>query len=139
MSATFNPKIAVKAPNRNRFNLSYYTRLTSKMGDLVPVLCKKIVPSDEFKVSISAITRLAPLANPVYDRVRIDYDAFFVQNRIIDKQFKEFLTGGIGLYGEESTEGMTNITCKIEHKSGNLRGGLLDYLGFNFGDDTNQS
>lgn len=134
MSATFNPKIAVKAPNRNRFDLSYYTRLTSKMGDLVPVLCKKIVPSDEFKVSISAITRLAPLANPVYDRVRIDYDAFFVQNRIIDKQFKEFLTGGIGLYGEDSTEGMTNITFQIQHTSGNLRGGLLDYLGFNFGD-----
>lgn len=134
MSATFNPKIAVKAPNRNRFDLSYYTRLTSKMGDLVPVLCKKIVPSDEFKISISAITRLAPLANPVYDRVRIDYDAFFVQNRIIDKQFKEFLTGGIGLYGEESTEGMTNITFQIQHVSGNLRGGLLDYLGFNFGD-----
>lgn len=134
MSATFNPKIAVKAPNRNRFDLSYYTRLTSKMGELVPVLCKKIVPSDEFKVSISAITRLAPLANPVYDRVRIDYDAFFVQNRIIDKQFKEFLTGGIGLYGEESTEGMQNITFTLSYNQGSNRGGLLDFLGFNFGD-----
>lgn len=133
MSATFNPKIAVKAPNRNRFDLSYYTRLTSKMGELVPVLCKKIVPSDEFKVSISAITRLAPLANPVYDRVRIDYDAFFVQNRIIDKQFKEFLTGGIGLYGEESTEGMQNIKFQITYTNTNLRGGLLDFLGFSFG------
>ena len=134
MSATFNPKIAVKAPNRNRFDLSYYTRLTSKMGELVPVLCKKIVPSDEFKVSISAITRLAPLANPVYDRVRIDYDAFFVQNRIIDKEFKEFLTGGIGLYGEDSTEGMQNITFSLTYDKSNIRGGLLDFLGFNFGD-----
>lgn len=136
MSATFNPKIAVKAPNRNRFDLSYYTRLTSKMGELVPVLCKKIVPSDEFKVSISAITRLAPLANPVYDRVRIDYDAFFVQNRIIDKNFKEFLTGGIGLYGEDSTEGMQNITFSLDYKQKSIRGGLLDFLGFNFGDRT---
>ncbi len=134
MSASFNPKIAVKAPNRNRFDLSYYTRLTSKMGELVPVLCKKIVPSDEFKVSISAITRLAPLANPVYDRVRIDYDAFFVQNRIIDKEFKEFLTGGIGLYGEDSTEGMQNITFTISYNQRSIRGGLLDFLGFNFGD-----
>lgn len=139
MSASFNPKIAVKAPNRNRFDLSYYTRLTSKMGELVPVLCKKIVPSDEFKVSISAITRLAPLANPVYDRVRIDYDAFFVQNRIIDKEFKEFLTGGIGLYGEESTEGMTNITFNITYTNTNLRGGLLDFLGLSFGNRTSTS
>lgn len=139
MSATFNPKIAVKAPNRNRFDLSYYTRLTSKMGELVPVLCKKIVPSDEFKVSISAITRLAPLANPVYDRVRIDYDAFFVQNRIIDKEFKEFLTGGIGLYGEDSTEGMQNITFQITYTNTNLRGGLLDFLGLSFGNRTSTS
>lgn len=106
----FDPKIVAGSPRRNKFDLSYYSRLTSRMGDLVPVLCKKIVPSDEFRVSINAITRFAPLANPIYDRLRIDYDAFFVQNRIIDPQFKEFLTGGIGLYGETSTEGMKNIS-----------------------------
>lgn len=138
MSTSFNPKIAVKAPNRNKYNLSYYSRLTSRMGELVPVLCKKIVASDEFKVSISAITRLAPLANPVYDRLRIDYDAFFVQNRIIDPQFKEFLTGGIGLYAETSTEGMHNITLSMPSKLF-TSGRLSDYLGLNLqgnvGDD----
>lgn len=132
MSTSFNPRIAVKAPNRNKFNLSYYSRLTSRMGDLVPVLCKKIVPSDEFKVSISAITRLAPLSNPVYDRLRIDYDAFFVQNRIIDPQFKEFLTGGIGLYGEPSTEGMVNLTCRPRLYKSSEPGLLLDYLGLHY-------
>lgn len=132
MSTSFNPKIAVKAPNRNKFNLSYYSRLTSRMGDLVPVLCKKIVPSDEFKVSISAITRLSPLSNPVYDRLRIDYDAFFVQNRIIDPQFKEFLTGGIGLYGEPSTEGMVNLTCRPRIYKKSEPGLLLDYLGLHY-------
>lgn len=137
MSTSFNPRIAVKAPNRNKYDLSYYTRLTSKMGDLVPVLCKKIVPSDEFKVSISAITRLAPLANPVYDRLRIDYDAFFVQNRIIDPQFKEFLTGGIGLFGETSTEGMHNITVQLPN-SEFISGRLSDYLGCNFIGNVNE-
>lgn len=134
MSTSFNPKIAVKAPNRNKFNLSYYSRLTSRMGDLVPVLCKKIVPSDEYKISISAITRLAPLANPVYDRLRIDYDAFFVQNRIIDPNFREFLTGGIGLYGETSTEGMRNITAETLRSKLPIYGNLFDYLGFHTAD-----
>ena len=132
----FDPKIVAGSPRRNRFDLSYYSRVTSRMGDLVPVLCKKIVPSDEFRVSINAITRFAPLANPIYDRLRIDYDAFFVQNRIIDPQFKEFLTGGIGLYGETSTEGMENIKFNCEFNTvadakvalGNAS--LLDYLGF---------
>ena len=105
----FDSKIRIKTPRRNRFPLSYYSRITSRIGDLVPVLCKKVVPSDRFKISISSITRLAPMANPVYDRVRIDFDAFFVQNRIIDPDWKKFITGGEGLYGEVSTEGMRDI------------------------------
>ncbi len=139
--AIFDPKIVAGSPRRNRFDLSFYSRVTSRMGDLVPVLCKKIVPSDEFRVSINAITRFAPLANPIYDRLRIDYDAFFVQNRIIDPKFKEFLTGGIGLNGEVSTEGMTNIIfdAKFSNKStaasylGNAS--LLDYLGIGISSD----
>lgn len=134
--AKFDPKIIAGSPRRNKFDLSYYSRITSRMGDLVPVMCKKIVPSDEFRVSLNSITRFAPLANPIYDRVRIDFDAFFVQNRILDPKFKEFLTGGIGLYGETSTEGMQNlsISCsfanevKAKQYFGNAS--LLDYLGF---------
>ncbi len=137
----FDPKIVAGSPRRNRFDLSYYSRVTSRMGDLVPVLCKKIVPSDEFRVSINAITRFAPLANPIYDRLRIDYDAFFVQNRIIDPQFKEFLTGGIGLYGETSTEGMKNIIFDAKFTSGGTaapfvgNASLLDYLGIGISTD----
>lgn len=139
--AKFDPKIIAGSPRRNKFDLSYYSRITSRMGDLVPVMCKKIVPSDEFRVSINAITRFAPLANPIFDRVRIDYDAFFVQNRIIDPRFKEFLTGGIGLYGETSTEGMVNLSIRCSFASeasakqyfGNAS--LLDYLGFGLSDE----
>lgn len=132
--ATFNPKIITGGVKRNKFDLSYYSRLTSRMGDLVPVLCKKIVPSDEYRVNISSITRLAPLANPVYDRLRIDFDAFFVQNRIIDPQFKEFLTGGIGLSGQQSTEGMQNITLSLHRGPSSDSfsigaGTLFDFLG----------
>ena len=136
----FDPKIRIKTPRRNRFPLSYYSRITSRIGDLVPVLCKKVVPSDRFKISISSITRLAPMANPVYDRVRIDFDAFFVQNRIIDPDWKKFITGGEGLYGEVSTEGMRDIYMHLNSflPSNSLdllgAGSLLDYLGLQFKD-----
>lgn len=139
--AKFDPKIIAGSPRRNKFDLSYYSRITSRMGDLVPVMCKKIVPSDEFRVSVNAITRFAPLANPIYDRVRIDYDAFFVQNRIIDPQFKEFLTGGIGLYGETSTEGMQNILfsfnidTQVKAKQFFANASLFDYLGLGLSDE----
>ena len=92
MSQIFSPKIVTRTPSRNKFPLSYYSRVTTRMGDLVPVLCKKVIAGDRWKVGLSSITRLAPLANPVYDRVRITYDAFFVQNRIIDPDYKDFIS-----------------------------------------------
>lgn len=101
-------------------------------------MCKKVVPSDRFKISMSSITRLAPLANPIYDRVRIDYDAFFVQNRIIDPDWKSFITGGEGLYGEKSTDGMNDIraiaTLSLTKDDRDLvgAGSLMDYLGLQF-------
>lgn len=133
----FDPKARIKTAGLWRYNLSYYSRLTSRMGDLVPVMCKKVVPRDRFKVAVNSITRLAPLANPVYDRLRVDFDAFYVQNRIIDSDFKSFITGGIGLAGEVSTEGMTNIVFNISSLSSSVAtqinfgvGTLFDYLNF---------
>ena len=108
------------------------------MGDLTPVLCKKIVPGDRFRVSMSSITRLAPLANPVYDRVRITYDAFFVQNRIVDPDWKDYVSPD----PEKNDNPTTGISLRLnsfgEAPNYNvqgqflMRGGLLDMLGFQF-------
>ena len=137
--STFDPKVKTQIKGRYRYRPSYYSRVTTRMGDLVPVLCKKINPSDRFRINLASVTRLAPVANPVYDRLRIDYDAFFVQNRIIDPDFKAFYTGGIGLFEQESTEGMKDIVLKCsaptssyEHLKLFGTGSLLDNLGFQF-------
>lgn len=138
--STFDPKVKTQVKGRYRYRPSYYSRVTTRMGELVPVLCKKINPSDRFRINLASVTRLAPVANPVYDRLRIDYDAFFVQNRIIDPDFKAFYTGGIGLFGQESTEGMKDISLKINTaRVSSIKrcfgtGSLLDNLGFQFPD-----
>ena len=99
---------------------------------MTPVLCKKILPGDRWRVSISSITRLAPLANPVYDRVRITFDAFFVQNRIIDPDWKDYVSPD----PEKSDNPKTDIIQYMESASDETidrffrRGGLMDYLGF---------
>ena len=106
------------------------------MGDLVPVLCKKVIAGDRWKVGLSSITRLAPLANPVYDRVRITYDAFFVQNRIIDPDYKDFISPE-----PDSTNPInTGMYIYTAYQKNNAcfslfrRGGLMDFLGFQFSD-----
>ena len=144
MSQIFSPKIVTKTPSRNRFNLSYYNHVTTRMGDLVPVLCKKILPGDRWRVSLSSVTRLAPLANPVYDRVRITYDAFFVQNRILDPDWKNFVSPDPelddnpdrGLSVQHSLQSLASAgsvkpTPSAGHKFYRI-GGLMDMLGFQF-------
>lgn len=138
MSQIFSPKIITKTPSRNRFNLSYYSRVSTRMGDLVPVLCKKVIAGDRWKVSLSSITRLAPLANPVYDRVKITYDAFFVQNRIIDPDFKNFISPDPE--GDSLTNPKYDLSMMYTFSSSTgLKfrqlfgiGSLMDYLGFQF-------
>lgn len=136
----FNPKVRTFVKGRNKYHPSYYSRVTTRMGELVPVLCKKIHPSDRFRISLASVTRLAPLANPVYDRVRICFDAFYVQNRIIDPDFEAFYTGGIGLYNSVSTEGMQSLSVELTYSDSDTSeikrnfgtGSLLDNLGFQF-------
>lgn len=140
--SVFDPKVRTYVKGRNKYHPSYYSRITTRMGELVPVLCKKVHPSDRFRISLASVTRLAPLANPVYDRVKICYDAFYVQNRIIDPDFEAFYTGGIGLYNSVSTEGMKSIQVSLtfpvlgsnndELKRNFGTGSLLDNLGFHF-------
>ena len=138
MSQIFSPKIITKTPSRNRFPLSYYSRVTTRMGDLVPVLCKKVIAGDRWKVSLSSITRLAPLANPVYDRVKITYDAFFVQNRIIDPDFKNFISPDPeGTSSDNPSRDITALYAFSTSDKARFRqlfgiGSLMDYLGFQF-------
>lgn len=135
----FDPKVRTYVKGRNKYRPSYYSRVTTRMGELVPVLCKKVHPSDRFRISLASVTRLAPLANPVYDRVKICFDAFYIQNRIIDPDFESFYTGGIGLYNSISTEGMKSIKVEIPYSSAPEiyksffgTGTLMDNLGFQF-------
>ena len=145
MSQIFSPKIVTKTPSRNRFPLSDYNRVTTRMGDLTPVLCKKVLPGDRWRVGLSSITRLTPLANPVYDRVRITFDAFFVQNRILDPDWKNYVSPDPEAASNPST-GMTmsgsfvkvpspqdeSYTFGPVFRRNFRRGGIFDYLGMQF-------
>lgn len=139
----FNPAVRTRVTGKYQHRPSYYSRLTSKMGDIVPVLCKRINPGDWWQLSMNSITRLAPLANPVYDRLKIRYDAFYVQNRIIDADWEGFITGNIGLYDEEPTDGMLvprlTIRKPVNTNFGSITsafstGSLFDYLNLQFED-----
>lgn len=142
MASQFDQKIKVETPSCNVFGLTYESIVTSKMGVGVPVLHKEVLPDDSIRLSIDHIMRLAPLQAPVYDDLQLHFRAFFVPNRVLDPRWKEFITGGVGLYGSSEND-LQNLSFKVNAlvdtnnnttDNGNNAGvsSLADYLNFHF-------
>lgn len=118
------------------------------MGLEVPVTCEPIYPGDRIRYSLTYQMQLAPLLNPVYDGLEVNFEAFFVPNRIIDKRWKEFWTGYNEFDQMTPTElaPLTMGLLQINHDLINWNevpktedrvigtGSLLDFLGFQFAD-----
>lgn len=94
MELNENVKTAVKT--LNGFDLSFESVLSQNWGDLVPIVCKEMVPGDQFTVDASVFTRLAPLASPTYGKVHGYINYFFVPNRILmtEDTWGKLITGG---------------------------------------------
>lgn len=84
------------------FDLSFDGVLSQSWGDLVPIVCKEMIPGDEFTCDVSTFVRLAPLASPTYGRIHGYVNYFFVPNRILlaDDLWQDFYRGGVS--GDES-------------------------------------
>ena len=82
---------------RSTFDLSFDGVLSQNWGDLVPIVCKEMVPGDSFECSATVFTRLAPLASPSYGRIHGYINYFFVPNRILlaNDLWEDFIRGGV--------------------------------------------
>lgn len=94
MANIFN-SIRMKRPRRNAFNLSYESKLTLNMGELVPIMCMPVVPGDKFRVKTESLVRLAPLVAPMMHRVNVFTHYFFVPNRLVWEDWEDFITRGV--------------------------------------------
>lgn len=94
MKLDTSAKTAVR--ERSGFDLSFDGVLSQSWGDIVPIVCKEMVPGDSFTCDASAFVRLAPLATPTYGRIHGYINYFFVPNRILlrDRLWEDFIRGG---------------------------------------------
>ena len=131
MANIFN-SIRMKRPRRNAFNLSYESKLTLNMGELVPIMCMPVVPGDKFRVNTESLVRLAPLVAPMMHRVNVFTHYFFVPNRLVWNDWETFITQGID--GEQKPVfpkfDLNMLSYSMLLKDGMFRdGSLWDYLG----------
>lgn len=114
--------IRVRKPKRTAFDLSHEVKLSMDFGQLVPFFCQEVLPGDTFKVNVEQLVRFAPLIAPIMHRVNVYTHFFFVPNRLVWDDWKEFITGG-----DDGTSApvFPTITFVGQMKAGSLG----DYLG----------
>lgn len=120
----FKQEIPVNKPKRNNFDLSYQNNLSFNFGQLVPVMCKEVIPGDTFHIDSAFGLRLMPMKFPLQTRMRAHLKFFYVRNRNIWKNWKKFLRNK----GDSVT--FPYISGTPEHMRKMFQNGTLaDYLG----------
>lgn len=132
--------VPISKPKRNLFNLTYSNRFSCKLGQLVPILCKPVVPGDTFKVNTEIFIRTAPLVSPMFQEMRVYTHYFYVPNRLIMKDWEQFISPHATLETPDPTEKQLpsiNLSPMGENVSGSRlprhlfkTGELLDFLGY---------
>ena len=79
-------------PSRNGFDLSRRTSFTAKVGQILPVWYKEILPGDKFSIDASSFTRTRPVNTAAQARVREYYDYYFVPFSVLWNKFNTVVT-----------------------------------------------
>lgn len=123
-------KVAAKRPKSSVFNLSHEVKLSCNFGDLVPILCQEVLPSDKFKISTELLIKLAPLKSPMMHRIKAYVHYFFVPTYQVNKIFEDFINPKINTDNSILLPYVFPEYIRVYGaKNGSLVGSLADFLG----------
>lgn len=109
------PRCSIKRPS------TYKTTLNA--GMLYPVFCDEALPGDTFTLDTSVICRLTTPLVPFMDNLILDFQFFFVPNRLVWKHWSEFC-------GEQEQPGVVkNYTVPWIMSATFDVGSIYDYFG----------
>lgn len=144
---TIFDSIKVSAPKVNSFDLSHSVKMTCNSGYLIPFVCRPVVPGDTFRFKPEVFCRAAPMVAPAFADVDIRVETFYVPNRLLWRNFDDFIRMEKDSTVEKPIRPYINIAdMKRLGDEGNINfvgaGSLADYLGIPvqmFNGDFNES
>ena len=92
MANIMNLKSLRNNASRNGFDLSFKRNFTAKVGELLPVMVKEVLPGDVFNIDLSSFTRTQPVNTAAFARMREYYDFFFVPYNLLWNKADTVLT-----------------------------------------------
>lgn len=116
------------------FNLSHEVKNTMKFGQLVPFLCQEILPGDIWRVRTEILTRLQAMKAPIMHNVNVYTHFFFVPNRLVWKDWEEFVTQALNgtFKGDINELPLFHLTNDAIDTGLIGPGSLFDHLGAKF-------
>lgn len=78
---------------RNGFDLGQNQLFTASAGMLIPFYCVETLPNEHYKINVDGFVRTSPLNAPAYIRLKQNFEFYFVPNRILDRNFPNFVVG----------------------------------------------
>lgn len=119
-----NPQVGV---SRSRFQRNSDNKTTFNTGDLIPIYLDEVLPGDTHEIDMACVMRMATPIFPVMDNAFCDFYFFFVPNRLLWKNWKEFMGENKETAWTPKTEySIPQVTAPAE---GWEEGTLADYLG----------
>ena len=89
---------------RSIFPIQFRSPTTMRIGDIVPLMCKEVLPGSTFSLDVSSVLQAAsPFVSRVYGDLFLDIYAFFVPNRLVWEHWQQFC-------GENDTGAWTQTT-----------------------------
>lgn len=79
---------------RSNFDLSFNRKTDLKFGQLFPFLMEPVMPGDNYSISYNYLLRMAPFISQVFQKYVVAFDYYYVPNRLLYKNFDNFLTAG---------------------------------------------
>ena len=110
--------------NRSKFLRTSNHKTSFNLGDIVPIYLDEVLPGDTRSIDVASLVRMSTPIAPIMDDIELEIFAFFVPNRIVWDDWKEFM-------GESPTAGYHawNGTYPVAEHYFNY----VDQIGFYFG------
>ncbi len=88
----FSNKDVQNNVSRNGFDLSKRVLFTAKVGELLPIYHKRVMPGDKFSIDVNSFTRTQPVNTAAYTRIKEYYDFFYIPYRLLWRNAPSSLT-----------------------------------------------
>ena len=85
--------IPVAKPRNSKQKNTVFSVGTSDFGRLQPIATFEVVPGDKINLNLRSFLRGAPPSVPVYGRINVHTDAFFVPYRILWSDWDNYIAG----------------------------------------------